>query len=59
MFFAKIEKCQLFVYEIILELFARSWSPNFPIQFSEIRSSDEGRRHGQGQSGTTQHPAIS
>ena len=22
----------------ILELFARSWSPNFPLQFSEIRS---------------------
>ena len=22
----------------ILKLFARSWSPNFPIQFSEIRS---------------------
>ena len=38
-FFAKIEKCQLFVYELILELFARSWSPNFPIQFSEICSS--------------------
>ena len=39
MFFAKIEKCQLFFYELILELFARSWSPSFPIQFSEIRSS--------------------
>ena len=38
-FFATIEKCQLFLYELILELFSRSWSPNFPIQFSEIRSS--------------------
>ena len=37
--FAKIKKCQLFVYELILEPFARSWSRNFPTQFNEIRSS--------------------